>query len=128
MKAGLMTATKGAFPGGTVVMEEDAAAEREVTPLQEKVNGKFTISKLDAVYRAGNATRDDIPSHLLPKESVPEAVGKFYESLCPAGVYEWNGTELVVNAPNCVDCKATDVVGPRWRPREGGSGPSYKRM
>ena len=128
MKAGLMTVTKGAFPGGTITMEEDAAAERAVTPSPEKVSGKFTISKLDAVYRAGNATRDDIPSHLLPKESVPEAVGKFYESLCPAGVYEWNGTELVVNAPNCVDCKATDVVGPRWRPREGGSGPSYKRM
>ena len=35
---------------------------------------------------------------------------------------------LVVNAPNCVDCKATDVLGPRWTPREGGSGPKYKRM
>ena len=128
MKAGLMTLTKGAFPGGTIVMEEDAAALREVTPPQEPIKGRFTISKLDAVYLAGNATRDDIPSHLLPKESVPEAVGKFYESLCPAGVYEWNGSELVVNAPNCVDCKATDVVGPRWRPREGGSGPSYRLM
>jgi hypothetical protein len=27
-----------------------------------------------------------------------------------------------------VDCKATDVLGPRWTPREGGSGPKYKRM
>ena len=38
------------------------------------------------------------------------------------------GDTLVVNAPNCVDCKATDVLGPRWAPREGGSGPAYKRM
>jgi len=35
---------------------------------------------------------------------------------------------LRVNAPNCIDCKATDVLGPRWTPREGGSGPKYKRM
>ena len=40
----------------------------------------------------------------------------------------WDGDKLVVNAPNCVDCKATDVVGPRWTPREGGSGPAYRPM
>jgi len=27
-----------------------------------------------------------------------------------------------------VDCKATDVLGPRWLPREGGSGPKYRLM
>jgi electron-transferring-flavoprotein dehydrogenase len=48
--------------------------------------------------------------------------------MCPAGVYEWVDGALRVNAPNCVDCKATDVLGPRWTPREGGSGPAYKRM
>lgn len=32
------------------------------------------------------------------------------ENLCPAGVYERDGEKLVVNAPNCVDCKATDVL------------------
>ena len=37
-----------------------------------------------------------------------------------AGVYERDGDRLVVNAPNCIDCKATDVLGPRWTPREGG--------
>ncbi|MFS8637970.1 MAG: 4Fe-4S dicluster domain-containing protein [Gemmatimonadota bacterium] len=35
---------------------------------------------------------------------------------------------LIVNAPNCIDCKATDILGPRWTPREGGSGPRYRRM
>ena len=38
------------------------------------------------------------------------------------------GDELRINAPNCVDCKATDVLGPRWTPREGGSGPKYRSM
>ena len=51
-----------------------------------------------------------------------------YVHLCPAGVYEWDGESLAVNAPNCIDCKATDVLGPRWTPREGGSGPSYRQM
>ena len=36
--------------------------------------------------------------------------------------------KLVVNFSNCVDCKATDVLGPRWKPREGGAGTKYKRM
>lgn len=128
VKSGLMTVTKGAFPGGTIEMEEDAAAERRVSSDYPKSSGPHVVSKVDAVYRSGNSTRDDIPSHLTAKSGVPEAVAKFYESLCPAGVYEWNGTELVINAPNCVDCKATDIVGPRWQPREGGSGPSYKKM
>ena len=36
--------------------------------------------------------------------------------------------DLRVNPPNCIDCKATDVLGPRWTPREGGSGPKYRLM
>jgi ferredoxin-like protein FixX len=55
-------------------------------------------------------------------------VADFYAHLCPAGVYERVGDELRVNPPNCVDCKATDVLGPRWTPREGGSGPKYRSM
>jgi len=51
-----------------------------------------------------------------------------YQHLCPANVYELVDGKLRVNAPNCVDCKATDVIAPRWTPREGGSGPKYKRM
>ena len=50
-------------------------------------------------------------------------VAEFYSHLCPAGVYERVGDALRLNPPNCVDCKATDVLGPRWTPREGGSGP-----
>ena len=129
VKAGLMTLTGGAFPGGRIETPEDAAEPRDVTPAQEfKPDGKRSFSKVDAVFYAGNKTRDDIPAHLTVGQDVSGDVAEFYEHLCPAGVYERDGDKLVVNPPNCIDCKATDVLGPRWNPREGGSGPAYKQM
>jgi electron-transferring-flavoprotein dehydrogenase len=125
----LMTLTGGRFPGGRIESEEDAAEPRTMgDATQFTPDGKLTFSKLDAVFKAGNATRDDIPSHLIVGEDVPADVAEFYAHMCPAGVYEREGDRLVVNAPNCIDCKATDVLGPRWTPREGGAGPSYRRM
>ena len=91
-------------------------------------DGKLTFSKVDAVFKSTNATRDNIPAHLIAKADVPAEVAEYYAHVCPAGVYEVAEDGLRINAPNCVDCKATDVVGPRWMPREGGSGPGYKRM
>jgi electron-transferring-flavoprotein dehydrogenase len=127
--ATLMTLTKGIFPGGRISVDADASVERNATRVPDfKPDGKLTFAKLDAVFKSGNATRDTIPSHLIVGRDVPPAVADFYAHLCPAGVYERVGDKLVVNAPNCVDCKATDVVGPRWTPREGGSGPRYRRM
>ncbi|HEU5040917.1 MAG TPA: electron-transfer flavoprotein:ubiquinone oxidoreductase [Gemmatimonadales bacterium] len=129
VKAGLMTVTGGRFPGGKIDMPEDAAAPRRVTPSAPFTpDGKLTFGKLDAVFKSGNATRDTIPSHLLVGRDVSGDVADFYARLCPAGVYERVGDELRVNPPNCVDCKATDVLGPRWTPREGGSGPKYRSM
>ncbi len=64
----------------------------------------------------------------MAPEDVPRAAAEFYAHMCPAAVYEGGPGGLVVNAPNCIDCKATDVLGPRWTPREGGSGPRYRRM
>lgn len=129
-RAGLMTITGGAFPGGRIEVEEDAAEPKVLAPSAPDFapDGKLTFSKVDAVFKSGNQTRDDIPSHLIVGEDVPAEVAEMYVHLCPAGVYEREGDTLVVNAPNCVDCKATDVLGPRWTPREGGSGPSYRRM
>jgi len=128
-KAGLMTVTGGRFPGGRIAMHADAEAERTVAPETPFVpDNKLTFSKVDAVFKSGNQTRDDIPSHLIVGKDVSGEVADFYSHVCPAGVYERSGDTLVVNAPNCIDCKATDVVGPRWTPREGGSGPAYKRM
>ncbi len=129
LKAGLMQLTRGAFPGRRIASETDAAAPRtKRLALDAAYDGKRTFAKVDAVYRSGNATRDDIPPHLVAAEDVSGAMADFYAHLCPAGVYERKGEGLVINAPNCVDCKATDVVGPRWTPREGGSGPAYNRM
>jgi electron-transferring-flavoprotein dehydrogenase len=126
-KAALMTATRGAFPGGRIDVEEDAREPRRVGEGDGDPDAPG-LSKEDAVFRSGNATRDDIPTHLVVGEDVPPEVAEFYEHMCPAGVYRRDGDRLIVNAPNCIDCKATDVLGPRWTPREGGSGPGYTRM
>ncbi|MDE2880055.1 electron-transfer flavoprotein:ubiquinone oxidoreductase [Candidatus Palauibacter soopunensis] len=133
LRAGLMQATGGTFPGARIASEPDAAGPRHKRlGLDSAYDSEHAVAKVDAVFRSGNATRDDIPSHLLAGGEAGTAVSpemaELYASLCPAGVYERDGDRLVVNAPNCIDCKATDVLGPRWTPREGGSGPAYKRM
>ncbi|MGH7498765.1 MAG: 4Fe-4S dicluster domain-containing protein [Gemmatimonadales bacterium] len=129
VKAGLMTLTGGRFPGGKIDMAEDAATPRRVTAAAPFApDGVLTFGKLDAVFKSGNATRDTIPSHLIVGQDVTPEVADFYTHMCPAGVYERVENELRVNPPNCVDCKATDVIGPRWTPREGGSGPRYRLM
>jgi electron-transferring-flavoprotein dehydrogenase len=129
IKATLMTLTKGNLLGGQIESEPDADVPRDVTPEEPFVpDGKLTFSKLDANFKSGNATRDTIPSHLVVGENIPPEVAQLYVHMCPAGVYELNGDRLVVNQANCVDCKATDVIGPRWTPREGESGPKYRLM
>jgi electron-transferring-flavoprotein dehydrogenase len=128
-KATLMTLTGGRFPGGRIRCDADADEARAVAPADPFVpDGKLTFSKLDANFKSGNATRDDIPSHLIVGKDVPPDVAEFYQHVCPAGVYERQGDRLIVAPANCVDCKATDVVAPRWTPREGGSGPKYRLM
>jgi electron-transferring-flavoprotein dehydrogenase len=130
-KAALMSLTGGRFPGRKIPMSRDADVERTLTPGASPgitPDGRVTFSKVDSVFKSGNATRDTIPTHLVIGPDVPAAVAEFYSHLCPAGVYEVAQDKLRANPPNCVDCKATDVMGPRWTPREGGSGPKYKRM
>lgn len=129
VKAMLMTLSGGAFPGRKIRVEADRQIPRRIQPASSFTpDGQLTFSKTDAIYKSGNATRDDIPSHLIVGEDIPPEVADLYEHMCPAGVYERDGQKLVVNAPNCIDCKTTDVLGPRWAPREGGSGTRYRRM
>jgi len=130
IKATLMTLTKGAFPGGRIESHSDAEVPRKVTPEEPFVpDGKLTFSKLDANFKSGNATRDTIPSHLVIGTDIAPEVAQLYAHMCPAGVYEvGEDGRLIVNQANCVDCKATDVIGPRWTPREGESGPKYRLM
>ena len=128
-RAGLMALTGGRFPGRRIEMEADAQVPRRLeTSGDFTPDGEMTFSKVDAVFKSGNVTRDTIPPHLVAGKDVSADVAEFYARMCPAGVYEWVAGELQINAPNCVDCKATDVLGPRWQPREGGSGPVYRRM
>jgi electron-transferring-flavoprotein dehydrogenase len=127
--AALMTLTGGRVPGAAIEVAADATEPKRVMPAAPFTpDGKLTFSKVDAVFRSGNQTRDDIPSHLIIGQDIPPDVAEMYEHLCPAAVYERQGDRLVVNAPNCIDCKATDVLGPRWTPREGGSGARYKQL
>lgn len=142
-KSVLMTLTGGRLPGGKIELGPDAAHPKEAAEAGEAgaaggsgddvagfaPDGELTFSKVDAVFKSGNQTRDDIPPHLIPAEDVPPEVARMYMAMCPAGVYELDEDgNLVVNAPNCVDCKATDVLGPRWTPREGGAGTKYREM
>jgi electron-transferring-flavoprotein dehydrogenase len=129
-RAALMTATKGKLSGSRIEVDADAAESKRFDGKPEPFvpDGKLTFSKVDAVYKSGNQTRDDIPPHLICSSDVSPEMAELYTHLCPAGVYERDESGLRVNAPNCVDCKATDVLGPRWTPREGGSGPAYRLM
>ncbi len=129
IRAALMAVSGGALSGPRIPVASDAEEPRfEGGGGDFRPDGKLTFSKVDAVFHSGNRTRDAIPSHLLLGPDVPAGVAEFYRHMCPAGVYEIQGGRLVVNPPNCVDCKATDVLGPRWTPRERGSGPDYKLM
>ena len=129
VRAGLMTLSGGAFPGGRIAMGRDVEAPRTTHPAEPFVpDNVTTFSKVDAVFKSGNATRDTIPSHLIVGTDITGEVAEFYTHLCPAGVYERHGDTLRLNPPNCIDCKATDVLGPRWTQREGGSGPKYRLM
>ena len=125
IKAGLMILSFGYFPGNLNPKKllKDNQKKRFVSKERN-----VSDAKADAVYLSGNKTRDDIPSHLDVSEHLPESVQDFYINFCPAGVYERKDGKFIVNAPNCVDCKATDVLGPWWNPREGGSGPDYSLM
>ena len=125
----IMTLTGGRFPGKKMSLEEDASEAKRHLDVEEFIpDGEFTFGKLNAVYMSGNNTRDDIPSHLILDKDIPREVAEMYVRMCPAGVYELEGDKLKINPSNCIDCKATDVLGPRWTPREGGSGPQYRRM
>src|SRR5262249_31700832 len=70
VKAGLMTLTGGKLFGGKIDMHSDADAERTggsavspETPALRPGSEKLVVSKVDAVFKSGNSTRDTIPQH-----------------------------------------------------------------
>jgi electron-transferring-flavoprotein dehydrogenase len=127
--AGAMTATKGRFPPGNARTEPDAEQElitSERASDYPSPDGKLTFDKLSSVFASGNKTRDDQPSHIRVQTRVPEELGRMWERMCPAQVYEWTGGAVQVTASNCVQCGAITAKGGRLTPPEGGSGPEYK--
>jgi electron-transferring-flavoprotein dehydrogenase len=127
--AGAMTATKGHFPPGNARTERDAEQELIMTARSSgypAADGKITFDKLSSVFASGNKTRDDQPSHIRVQTRVPEELGRMWERMCPAQVYEWANGTVQVTASNCVQCGAITAKGGRLTPPEGGSGPEYK--
>ncbi len=124
--SGIATLTGGRFPRRSLRMPPDAAVPR--APAVRGGEEPAGLSKLDGVFRSGNNSPDDMPSHLVAPEDVPEPVAALLEEMCPAGVYEVRGGKLAISPSNCVDCRAADVLGPRWTPRAGGTGPRWRRM
>ena len=108
-----------------------------------KPDGKLTFDRLSSVFISNTNHEEQQPAHLTLKDAtVPVNVNlaKFAgpeSRYCPAGVYEFVGTEdgkqrLQINAQNCVHCKTCDIKDPTqnivWVTPEGGGGPNYVGM
>ena len=67
-----MTLTGGRFPGGRIPMHADAEQPRETATAEPPFvpDNTLTFSKVDAVFKSGNATRDTIPGHLIVGKDV----------------------------------------------------------
>jgi electron-transferring-flavoprotein dehydrogenase len=136
--AGLMTVTRGAFPGGRWHQHPDAEEPMEVDGAASgypQPDNKYTFDKLSSVFASGNATRDDAPNHIRVQRQVPREIAQTWASMCPAQVYEIpdeqvsNGATLVdlnITPSNCVQCGAITAKGGRLTPPEGGDGPLYQ--
>jgi electron-transferring-flavoprotein dehydrogenase len=126
--AGAMTATKGRFPPGDAHTERDADQELisgEGARSHPAPDAKLTFDKLSSVYASGNKTRDDQPNHIVIRRDVPQELGRMWERMCPAQVYEAGEDGVAVTPSNCVQCGAITAKGGRLTPPEGGSGPEY---
>jgi electron-transferring-flavoprotein dehydrogenase len=130
--AGAMTVTFGKFPPTNMHTEPDAAQDLIRTKRSARYpapDGKLTFDKLSSVYLSGNKTRDDAPNHIRVRTDVAEEIGRLWERMCPAQVYEVaeDGGESTVEVTpsNCVQCGAITAKGGRLTPPEGGSGPEY---
>ena len=132
--ASAMTVTKGKLPPKELDTHPNAEAPLLRTGRAKRYpapDGELTFDKLSSVFASGNRTRDDQPSHIRIRTSVPRDVAEMWQWMCPAHVYEvgeadGDGTvQVLVNPSNCVQCGAISAKGGRLTPPEGGSGPEY---
>ncbi|KAG8346584.1 NAD(P) binding Rossmann like domain [Trypanosoma vivax] len=131
--------TKGAEPWTLKHRQPDHMSTKpaaDCTPIEyPKTDGKLTFDLLTNHTRSGTMHNGDQPVHLRLKDvgvafhtncaiyDGPEA------KYCPAKVYEYVDGKLVINAQNCLHCKACDIKDPTqnidWTVPEGGGGPNY---
>jgi electron-transferring-flavoprotein dehydrogenase len=115
----------------------------ECTPISyPRPDGKLSFDRLSSVFLSNTNHEEDQPMHLhvtdmsLQKASEHDVYAGPSARYCPAGVYEWveeaGSPKFVINAQNCVHCKACDIKDPNqnitWVPPEGGGGPNYPNM
>lgn len=133
---GLMTLTKGKFPGGRWRWHRNDEVPMFIGDTHKRYpqpDGKYTFDKLSSVYVSGNATRDDAPNHIRVRKRVPREIAETWRWMCPAGVYEIpedapekGDVDVIVNYTNCVQCGAITAKGGRLTTPEGGDGPLYQ--
>ena len=104
-------------------IEEDAA-EAKASRRRRRSRPTEAHGQRSTRFVAGNKTRDDIPSHLIVGKDVDAATAALYASPARPGSMK-SPKELRVNAPNCVDRKATDASA-ALDPARGGSGPKSR--
>ncbi|KAF0852800.1 mitochondrial electron transfer flavoprotein-ubiquinone oxidoreductase [Andalucia godoyi] len=100
-----------------------------------KPDGVISFDLLTQLARSGTNHEHDQPAHLTLKDpAVPQKVNlPVYDGpesrFCPAKVYEYVEGRLVINAQNCLHCKACDIKDPtqniNWVVPEGSGGPAY---
>lgn len=108
-----------------------------------KPDGVISFDVPTSLYRSNTNHNHDQPAHLrLRDPKIPELINlPVYAGpesrYCPARVYEYTPDEnghqkLLINAQNCLHCKACDIKDPKqnieWTVPEGGGGPGYTIM
>lgn len=138
--------TKGMEPWTTKHHKPDHKCLKPASQCKEieypKPDGKITFDLLTSHSRSGTAHNGDQPAHLKLRDAkvATDVNLKLFAGpegrYCPAGVYEFVDDEekkgqkrLVINAQNCLHCKACDIKDPTqnidWCNPEGGGGPNY---
>ncbi len=78
-----------------------------------------------------NRYRPDTSNHLQVKNGEQcQRCHRYCETLCPAGVYRWDGIGLVIDYDGCLECGTCRLVCPydniEWNLPRGGYGVSYR--
>ncbi len=139
MRAGFDHLLGGRLPGNLGAQSDHDRYRQGLPPRPKPVfDGALTQEKLTSVFHSDTTHEEDQPCHLVVREPdlctnrCTAEYGNPCQHFCPAGVYEWHGSDgLMINASNCVHCKTCDIADPYqiidWVVPEGG-GPVYNGM